>query len=185
MSEYLAKKEKEKQEKANAKKKGAPAPQANKPVKLPNSKLEKATFLYEDHALLDTLKNMNLNTQEMADAKGALDEGPSRKPNENEEDGEPTTATDANGTSDSNNARRAGSIRREIEVGNERFMADGNGTLEKIADAVYRVISSVDEVGKRSDLWDQLIVCGNGAKLRGKLQYSHTQQPLHSPLTCA
>ncbi|EMD89164.1 hypothetical protein COCC4DRAFT_50537 [Bipolaris maydis ATCC 48331] len=168
MSEYLAKKEKEKQEKANAKKKGAPAPQANKPVKLPNSKLEKATFLYEDHALLDTLKNMNLNNQEMADAKGALDEGPSRKPNENEEEGEPADTTEANGTNEANNInKKTESIRREIEVGNERFMADGNGTLEKIADAVYRVISSIDEVGKRSDLWDQLIVCGNGAKLRG------------------
>ncbi|KAL6151970.1 Actin-like protein arp9 (SWI/SNF complex component arp9) [Exserohilum turcicum] len=168
MSEYLAKKEKEKQEKSNAKKKGAPAPQANRPVKLPNSKVEKATFLYEDHALLDTLKNMNLNTQEMADAKGALDEGPSRKANEGEEEGESTSAAEANGTTDSNStSKRTGAIRREIEVGTERFMADGNGTLEKIADAIYRTISSIDEVGKRSDLWDQLIVCGNGSKLRG------------------
>ncbi|KAI4644791.1 uncharacterized protein J4E78_009610 [Alternaria triticimaculans] len=168
MSEYLAKKEKEKQEKANAKKKGGPAPAANKPVRLPNSRLEKATFLYEDHALLDTLKNMNLNTQEMADAKGALDEGPNRKGQENGENGEPTSATEANGTSESGaTGKRTGSIRREIEVGTERFMADGDGTLEKIADAVHRAISSIDEVGKRSDLWEQLIVCGNGSKLRG------------------
>jgi actin-related protein 9 len=171
MSEYLAKKEKEKQEKANAKKKGGPAPQANKPVRLPNSRLEKATFLYEDHALLDTLKNMNLNTQEMADAKGALDEGPNRKGQENGENGEPTSATEANGAADAGTTgKRTGSIRREIEVGTERFMADGDGTLEKIADAVHRAISSIDEVGKRSDLWEQLIVCGNGSKLRGTLQ---------------
>jgi actin-related protein 9 len=171
MSEYLAKKEKEKQEKANAKKKGGPAPQANKPVRLPNSRLEKATFLYEDHALLDTLKNMNLNTQQMADAKGALDEGPNRKGQENGENGEPTSATEANGAADAGTTgKRTGSIRREIEVGTERFMADGDGTLEKIADAVHRAISSIDEVGKRSDLWEQLIVCGNGSKLRGTLQ---------------
>jgi actin-related protein 9 len=169
MSEYLAKKEREKQEKANAKKKGGPAPQANKPVRLPNSRLEKATFLYEDHALLDTLKNMNLNTQEMADAKGALDEGPNRKGQENGETGEPTSTTEVNGTGESGaTGKRTGSIRREIEVGTERFMADGDGTLEKIADAVHRAISSIDEVGKRSDLWEQLIVCGNGSKLRGK-----------------
>ncbi|RYO32824.1 hypothetical protein AA0113_g11721 [Alternaria arborescens] len=168
MSEYLAKKEKEKQEKANAKKKGGPAPTANKPVRLPNSRLEKATFLYEDHALLDTLKNMNLNTQEMADAKGALDEGPNRKGQENGENGDPASATEANGTGESGpTGKRTGSIRREIEVGTERFMADGDGTLEKIADAVYRAISSIDEVGKRSDLWEQLVVCGNGSKLRG------------------
>ncbi|KAF7681354.1 chromatin remodeling complex subunit [Alternaria burnsii] len=168
MSEYLAKKEKEKQEKANAKKKGGPAPTASKPVRLPNSRLEKATFLYEDHALLDTLKNMNLNTQEMADAKGALDEGPNRKGQENGENGDPASATEANGTGESGpTGKRTGSIRREIEVGTERFMADGDGTLEKIADAVHRAISSIDEVGKRSDLWEQLIVCGNGSKLRG------------------
>ncbi|RYN36030.1 hypothetical protein AA0119_g5129 [Alternaria tenuissima] len=168
MSEYLAKKEKEKQEKANAKKKGGPAPTANKPVRLPNSRLEKATFLYEDHALLDTLKNMNLNTQEMADAKGALDEGPNRKGQENGENGDPASATEANGAGESGpTGKRTGSIRREIEVGTERFMADGDGTLEKIADAVHRAISSIDEVGKRSDLWEQLIVCGNGSKLRG------------------
>ncbi|EDU51415.1 conserved hypothetical protein [Pyrenophora tritici-repentis Pt-1C-BFP] len=129
--------------------------------------IERATFLYEDHALLDTLKNMNLNTQEMADAKGALDEGPSKKAHENGENGEPASATETNGAESSNSTRRTGAIRREIEVGTERFMADGNGTLEKIADAIHRTISAIDEVGKRSDLWDQLIVCGNGSKLRG------------------
>lgn len=168
MNEYLAKKEKEKQDRLSAKKKGAPAPDTNKPIRLPNSRREKASFLYEDHALLDTLKNMNLNTQDMADAKSALDEGPSRKAHENGENGDPVSAIDANGSGDVSAAsKRTGSIRREIEVGNERFMADSDGTLEKIADAVHRAISSVDDVSKRSDLWDQLIVCGNGSKLRG------------------
>lgn len=169
MTEYLAKKEKEKQDKASAKKKGAPAPDANKLVRLPNSRREKAAFLYEDHALLDTLKNMNLNTQDMADAKSALDEGPHRKQHENVEGADvaqSTVETNGNGESGST-SKRTGSIRREIEVGNERFMADADGTLEKIADAVHRAISSVDDVSKRSDLWDQLIVCGNGSKLRG------------------
>ncbi|KAH7380136.1 actin-domain-containing protein [Pyrenochaeta sp. MPI-SDFR-AT-0127] len=168
MTEYLAKKEKEKQDKAIAKKKGAPVPDANKPIRLPNSRREKATFLYEDHALLDTLKNMNLNTQDMADAKSALDEGPNRRAHETGENGEPTSAIEQNGTGDSGSvAKRTGSIRREIEVGTERFMAASDGTLEKIADAVHRTISSVDEVSKRSELWDSLIICGNGSKLRG------------------
>jgi actin-related protein 9 len=167
MNEYLAKKEKEKQDKANAKKKGAPVTEANRPVRLPNSKREKATFLYEDHALLDTLKNMNLNTQDMADAKSALDEGPNRKAHENVENGDAAAAVETNGESGST-AKRTGSIRREIEVGTERFMSGSHGTLEKIADAVHRTISSVDDVSKRSDLWDQLIVCGNGSKLRGE-----------------
>ncbi len=171
MNEYLAKKEKEKQDKANAKKKGAPVPDVNRPIRLPNSKKEKATFLYEDHALLDTLKNMNLNTQDLADARSALDEGPNRRAGENGETAEPTSAAEANGTGETSPVtRRTGSIRREIEVGPERFMAGNNGTLEKIADAVHRAISSVDEVSKRSELWDSLVVCGNGAKLRGLCQ---------------
>lgn len=166
MNEYLAKKEKEKQDKSNAKKKGAPAPEANKPVRLPNSKREKATFLYEDHALLDALKNTNLDTQGMADAKAALDEGPSKKTQNEGENGE---ATDANGTGEATSTTsRSGSIRREMEVGTERFLAGSNGTLEKIADAIHRAISSVDEVNKRSELWESLIICGNGSKIRGQ-----------------
>ena len=166
MNEYLAKKEKEKQDKASAKKKGAPVPEANKPVRLPNSKREKATFLYEDHALLDALKNTNLDTQGMADAKAALDEGPSKRV---QNDGETGEAAEANGTGEAaSTTSRTGHIRREMEVGTERFLADSNGTLEKIADAVHRTISSVDEVNKRSELWDSLIICGNGSKLRGQ-----------------
>ena len=164
MNEYLAKKEKEKQDKSNAKKKGAPAPEANKPVRLPNSKREKAAFMYEDHALLDALKNTNLDTQGMADAKAALDEGPSKKA---QDDGENGKTAETNGTGEAAASSRSGHIRREIEVGTERFLAGSDGTLEKIADAVHRAISSVDEVNKRSELWDSLVICGNGSKLQG------------------
>jgi actin-related protein 9 len=163
MNEYLAKKEKEKQDKSNARKKGAPVPEVNKPVRLPNSKREKATFLYEDHALLDALKNTNLDTQGMADAKAALDEGPSKRAQE----GENGDGAEANGSGEATTATSKGAIRREMEVGTERFLAGGNGTMEKIADAIHRAISSVDEVNKRSELWDSLIICGNGSRLRG------------------
>ncbi|KZM21995.1 Feruloyl esterase [Ascochyta rabiei] len=165
MNEYLAKKEKEKQDKASAKKKGAPAPEANRPVRLPNSKREKATFLYEDHALLDALKNTNLDTQGMADAKAALDEGPSKRA---QNDGETGDMVDTNGAGENTSSTsRTGHIRREMEVGTERFLAGSNGALEQIADAIHRTISSVDEVNKRSELWDSLVICGNGSRLRG------------------
>lgn len=164
MNEYLAKKEKEKQDKVAAKKGGATGTSAAaqaKPVRLPNSKREKATFLYEDHALLDGLKSMNLGREEMAEAQARLDEGP--------QNGEPTSAVEANGNTDSAlGASRAGPIRREVEVGTERFMAASNGVLERVADAVHRTISLVDEVNKRSELWDSLIVCGNGSRVRGQ-----------------
>lgn len=177
MNEYLAKKEKEKQEKAAAKKKGgaeaAAAAQA-RPVRLPNSKREKATFLYEDHALLDSLKNMNLGSVKLAEAQATLDEGPQKKAHEEGADGEPTSALEANGNAEGPSmTSRAGPIRREIEVGTERFMAASNDVLERIADAVHRTISSVDEVNKRSELWDSLIVCGNGSRVRGQTLLSN------------
>ncbi|PSN72101.1 hypothetical protein BS50DRAFT_569656 [Corynespora cassiicola Philippines] len=170
MNEYLAKKEKEKQDKATAKRKSAAeasAAAAARPIRLPNSKREKATFMYEDHHLLDTLKSMNLGEKGIAEAQAALDEGPQSKAHDGTE-GEPKPAAEANGSSESAPASsRSGPIRREIEVGNERFMAASNGVLDNIADAVYRTVSSVDEVNKRSELWDALIVCGNGSRVRG------------------
>ncbi|KAK7191281.1 hypothetical protein DPSP01_008351 [Paraphaeosphaeria sporulosa] len=170
MEEYLAKKEREKQEKANAKKKGgadaAAAANANKPVRLPNSRRERATFFYEDHRLLDNLKNMNLGSERLAEMQVQLDEGPQRQGEG--ANGEATSAAEANGSADAGNTNgRSGPIRRELEVGTERFMAASNGVLERIADAVHRTISSVDEVNKRSELWDSLIICGNGSRVRG------------------
>jgi actin-related protein 9 len=167
MTEYLAKKEKEKQDKAAAKKKGAEAPKTDaRPVRLPNARREKATFMYEDHHLLDTLKNMNLGSKGMADAQAALDEGPGKRAHDEQDGAEPQSAVEANGAVEPSS--RTGPIRREIEVGTERFQPASGGILERIADAIHRTISSVDAVNKRSELWDALIICGNGARVRGK-----------------
>jgi len=58
-------------------------------------------------------------------------------------------------------------IRHDIEIGIERFQAAGDGYLDTIADTVYRTILSVDEISKRQDAWDSLIICGSGCKVRG------------------
>ncbi|KAK8194916.1 actin-domain-containing protein [Phyllosticta capitalensis] len=171
MSEYLAKKEKEKQEKAVNKKKGAETAKdaAAKPIRQPNAKREKTTFMYEDHALLTALKDMNMGEQRLAEAQAALDEGPAKRGADGEIlPGEPMEGVETNGASATTQSQPSrGTIRREIEVGTERFQAASGGILERIADAVYRTISSVDEVNKRSELWESLIIVGNGAKLRG------------------
>ncbi|KAF2145138.1 uncharacterized protein K452DRAFT_244816 [Aplosporella prunicola CBS 121167] len=170
MSEYLAKREKDKAEKVAAKKKGTETAQsAAKPMRLPNVKREKATFLYEDHALLDALKDMNLGGQKMAEAQAALDEGPKTAADgENVTSGEAAASEETNGTSTVvGNGSSRGPIRREIEVGTERFQAASGGVLDRIADAIHRTISSVDEVNKRGELWESMIIVGNGAKVRG------------------
>ena len=145
-NEYLAKKEREKAEKAAAKKgsKGGQAA-APKTQKLLNKQKTKATFYYTETS-----------------ATGDADHN-----------------TDANGTASSSgnqNGASAGdlpseqltSVRKEIEVGTERFKAAGENyhVLHKIADAMYRCAQACPPE-HRSSLWNNIIVIGNGAKIRG------------------
>lgn len=156
MEEFLAKKEREKAERA-ARKKGDAVPTQAKPIKLPNSQRQKANFMYTDDSLLDTLKGMNLNREDMAKATTTLDEG-KQKPvapdtHMDADRAEPTSPT-------------TGSIRREIEVGIERFQATSDGILERIADAVHHTIGAVDVVN-RAEIWDSLILVGKGSRIKG------------------
>lgn len=63
--------------------------------------------------------------------------------------------------------------KREIEIGPERFMAATPSTghsdsiLDRIAGAVHSTIMAVPDVSSRSSLWDNLIVLGNGSRVRG------------------
>ena len=68
--------------------------------------------------------------------------------------------------------------KRDIEVGVERFLAAtpkehtgdhiSNGILEDIAAQVHHTILSVPESGKRGELWDSLLIVGNGSKIKGE-----------------
>jgi actin-related protein 9 len=164
MSEFLERKEKEKAEKLAAKKKGADVgPTSAKPVRLPNSKRLKNTFVYEDHVLRDAMKQQNYSNKQIADMQAAVDAGPAKRTDTEAGDAE-RPATD--GVEDELRTH-GGAIRREAEVGLERFQAASGGVLDRLADVIYRTVSSVEEVGKRSELWDSLIVVGNGSKVRG------------------
>jgi len=60
-----------------------------------------------------------------------------------------------------------GRVRRDIEIGIERFQAASEGYIDAIADTVYRTILSVDDISKRQDAWDALVICGSGSKVKG------------------
>ncbi|KAF8473192.1 hypothetical protein BDZ91DRAFT_714159 [Kalaharituber pfeilii] len=62
---------------------------------------------------------------------------------------------------------RPNEYRREIEVGTERFRAAECGIMMTIADAVYRIISRVDDISRRPELWENLVIVGNGSKIKG------------------
>lgn len=76
---------------------------------------------------------------------------------------------------------RFNECRREVEVGMERFQAAECGIVTMIADAVYRIIMRVDETGRRQELWDSLVLVGNGCRVRGKLYIFLSFIPPSSP----
>ncbi len=160
-NEFLAKKEREKAERA-AKKAGAAAAAAeaaaaaNKPAKLPNSMREKNTFIYEGRHFK---------------TKASSTDGQAADQKEANKSGEPS----ANGQTEkiAEQPAQGEHVKREVEVGIERFRAADNGILETIADAVHRTVLAVEEVSRRAELWDSLIIVGNGSKVRGAFPSSH------------
>jgi actin-related protein 9 len=175
--DFLAKRDAEKAAKAKAGKGGDAAASAAKPSRLRNAEREHATFMYSDNALLDALKDKNLSVQELADAHAAVDEGKKQTASEKqaamEASGTASQATATNGLNASAIAglKQGAAPSREIEVGIERFQAATGGAVDRIADAIQRAISGVEDVAKRGELWDNLVVVGNGAKIRGSKPY--------------
>lgn len=174
-SEFLARKEKEKQDKAAAKKAAGQAAEANRLAKLPNSKRSKAAFQYTERRPLDEL---NLNGKRTADG-GAEANGNAKR----QKTPEPVSPTLPDGAELSASARKeerrrnreaaTAFIRKEAEVGVERLQAASGGILESIADAIHRVILSFPDIPKRPELWDSLIILGNGSKVKGSPTLPH------------
>lgn len=179
--EFLAK-QKEKKERAairRADKAAAAeaAAAAARPVRLPNAKRPRATFHYEE-AVKDAPNTKRQKTPEPVTAA----EEPVSAIEPNPEDGLPA-AEDAPGPAgDSREAKMAAKkeekrklhneanpdrFRRDIDIGTERFLAASGGFLDAIADTVYRTILSVDDMAKRQEAWDSLVICGSGSKVRG------------------
>jgi actin-related protein 9 len=163
MEEFLAKKEKEKVEKV-VKKKGADAAAAlPKQVKLRNSEKERATFIYEEHVSRLQL----LEQKKVAAAEPAANGGESTAEQNGEANG--TDGADGETTAEPQIVGGRRVIQREVTVGVERLQAASGGLIDRIADAIHLAVSSVDDVSKRSEVWDSLVLVGNGARLRGKL----------------
>jgi len=168
-SEFLARKEREKAEKAAAKKSAADAAAALKIAKLPNSRRAKATFHYHERKPLEELTR---SVKHAVDGQGVQE--PGQLANVNPEIGpgaiEGAIAARKEGRREERRRSRAGTayVKKDVEVGLERFEAASGGILDRIADSIHRCVLSVSEVNKRSELWDSLIILGNGSKVKGK-----------------
>jgi actin-related protein 9 len=187
--EFLAKKEREKAERAAVRKatrdaeKAEAAAAAARPARLPNSKRPRAIFHYEE-IIKEAPETKRQKTPEPAPAPTTTEE-PAVTSKVNPVDRAPPTEV-APAPVEDEAARREQQkaarkeerrknreeenpdrIRRDIEIGIERFKAADEGYLDAIADTIYRTILSVDDISKRQDAWDALVICGSGSKVRG------------------
>ena len=165
-SEFLARKEKEKAEKSAARKNAADvAAAAAKQSKLPNSKRARATFHYHERRPLEELNGFSKQAangegeQENSkadgeEALGSLEAAAAMRKEERREERR-------------RNREGTAYVRKDIDVGPERFEAASGGILDRIADSIHRCILAIPEVNRRSELWDSLIIVGNGSKVKG------------------
>ncbi|KPM38885.1 hypothetical protein AK830_g7676 [Neonectria ditissima] len=190
--EFLAKKEKEKSKPGRKAKgdKDADA-SANKPARLPNSKRTHNVFFFEEVVLEDVpvpLKekevtgNGTSGEHKVGETNGtgappaidaAVKEAPQQpveatenKPEEKTE-AAPTAAVASTNESPQKTEKRPKRIRRDIEVGLERFKFAERAEIDRIATTIYRTIQSIDDMYMRPACWENLVFVGNGSRLRG------------------
>ncbi|RDL31411.1 uncharacterized protein BP5553_09620 [Venustampulla echinocandica] len=173
--EFLAKKEKEKAEKAAAKKatkeREAAEAAAARPQRLPNSRRPRATFFYEEK-VKDPSDKPDKSPEDVAMAEETA--ATEAEPAENGATATDEAPAEEQKISQKKDARRKmweeenpDRTRRGVEIGVERFQAAPQPYIDRIADTVYRVVMSVADTSKRQECWDNLIICGNGSKVRG------------------
>ena len=172
-SEFLAQKEREKVAKAAARKNAAAEAAAiSKQARLPNARRARAAFHYHERKPIEELGgNSGANVNGEAAVNPAIQKGETDKPVENgtEKSEEAAAAARKEERREERRRNREGTayIRKEAEVGPERFEAASDGFLDRIADAIHRCILSVPETSKRSELWDSLVILGNGSRVKG------------------
>ncbi|KAL2140220.1 hypothetical protein VTI28DRAFT_4068 [Corynascus sepedonium] len=193
--EFLAKKEKEKAEKGKpgrkAKDKEGASGDAAKPVRLPNSKKVRNVFHYEELVTEDVPvaqpPQENGNKEDTNDKDATMTEAPAEgeagdapKPEPTAEPAaEPTTEpaaepqpeppskdqpADPAPTATERVTRR---VRRDIEVGLERFQFADRKEIDRIVTAIYRAVQGIEDMYMRPGCWENIVFVGNGARIRG------------------
>lgn len=190
--EFLAKKEKEKAERAKAgkKSKGQEAADASKANRLPNSKRMKNVFHYEE-IIQEQPSAPALKANNGASTEGEKKEtmpsadGEEAKPDaaaaetEEEKPKEPETAgesfkidnflppPDAKATPAASSEPQSRRVRRDIEIGLERFTFADREEIDRIAAAIYEAVQGISDMYMRPACWDNLVFVGNGSRIRG------------------
>ncbi|KAK4180856.1 hypothetical protein QBC36DRAFT_319238 [Triangularia setosa] len=58
-------------------------------------------------------------------------------------------------------------VRRDIEVGLERFLFADRKEIDRIVTTIYRTVQGIDEMYMRPGCWENVVFVGNGARIRG------------------
>ncbi|TLD31108.1 hypothetical protein PspLS_02868 [Pyricularia sp. CBS 133598] len=58
-------------------------------------------------------------------------------------------------------------IRRDIEVGLERFNFADRAEIDRIVTAIYKAVQGIEDMYMRPACWEHLVFVGNGARVRG------------------
>ena len=74
---------------------------------------------------------------------------------------------EATGIVENATEHRAKRVRRDIEVGLERFTFAERAEIDRIVTAIYKTIQGVDDMYMRPACWDNLVFVGNGSRLKG------------------
>ncbi|KAL7629279.1 Actin-like protein arp9 (SWI/SNF complex component arp9) [Parahypoxylon ruwenzoriense] len=185
--EFLAKREKEKAEKEKTKSKKQGKGQeaeaaAAKPVRLPNAKRKVNSFHYEELVHEDVevpISNGAPRPEPTATVNGdepvgdappavGVPSGQEAKPDAKPEGNAEATGDAAEPTTNAAlTERRTKRVRRDIEIGLERFLFADRAEINRITDTIYRAIQGIDDTYKRAGCWDNIVFVGNGSRLRG------------------
>lgn len=76
----------------------------------------------------------------------------------------PPEATSAPAAPSEPQSRR---VRRDIEVGLERFKFADRAEIDRIATAIYEAVQNIGDMYMRPACWDNLVFVGNGSRIRG------------------
>ncbi|KAF9881919.1 chromatin remodeling complex subunit [Colletotrichum karsti] len=63
--------------------------------------------------------------------------------------------------------RQAKRVRRDIEVGLERFTFADRAEIDRIVSTIYRTVQGIEDMYMRPQCWENIVFVGNGSRLRG------------------
>ncbi|KAK3939829.1 actin-like protein ARP9 [Diplogelasinospora grovesii] len=180
--DFLAKKEKEKAEKAKSGRKGKDKEaDGAKPLRLPNSKRTRNVFHYEELVTEDVpvqppappAAPAAANDVQMGDAPQTESKPDGEQP-ATSGDAAPKTETTASEqqqqaaeTAVTATGKQTKRVRRDIEIGLERFLFADRAEIDRIVTAIYRAVQGIEDMYMRPPCWEHLVFVGNGARIRG------------------